>query len=59
MNWIIFSNNILQNLDYQDFTARISYNKISIKSCSPVVRLLFEFFIEELEPGVADIIQFE
>ena len=56
---IIFGNNFLENLDYQDFVARIKFDDFSIECFCTEVKVLIEILIDELKPGVDETIQFK
>ena len=56
---IIFSNNFLETLDYQDLDPRIDNKGFSVDSSSTGVQLSIGILIDELKPGVSGKIQFE
>ena len=51
---IIFNENFLETLDYQDFEAKIKINGFSIDFSSRGIRLSINFFLEEIEPLVIE-----
>ena len=56
---IIFDNNFLEIMDYQDFEARFIIKCSSIESSFTEVGLSFEVLTDELKPVVAENIQTE